>query len=121
MVLIKCIETYKEGVGASFFSYFQICLNRKIYNLINKDQYYNSIVVSECENISYSNDLSKSELNIHKGSRYFNDEIKISMFDECLVGNSTIKEFAINHNMKYSRAYSIYKDVISRLKKEFFY
>ena len=121
MVLFKCIETYKEQVGTSFFSYFHVCLNRRIYNLINKDHYYNSIVVSECENIGYSNDLSKSELNIHKGSRYFDDEIKISIFDECVVGSLTIKEFANNHNMKYSRAYSIYKDVISRLKKEFFY
>ena len=116
MILFKCIEKYKDDGGASFYSYFRISLERRFYNLVKNDSYYQQTSIEDSANV-YSNDLTG--VNIHKGYRYFNNELEIRMFDECLINGMSIKDFASKYNLKYSKAYSIHKEIISSLKRTF--
>ena len=56
---------------------------------------------------------------MHKAERYCQNELEIQLFNECIVGNLSIRAFARKYNYKYSRMYTLYNKIISRVKRSF--
>ncbi len=109
MQLYECILRYNMNFTVSFYSYFLLCLKRKIYKLVYSE-YYKLPIVSFCESTSekfYDNNNNKI---------YLDDKYEQDMLDDCIINGFSIKEYATKHNMKYSQAYKIKKSVIEKVK-----
>ena len=116
MVLISCLNWYNPDGAASFYTYFYVSLRRRLYKLTN-EEYYTMPILEESSRYSL---LGKSELvNMHKAERYCQNELEILLFNECIIGNLSIRAFSRKYNYKYSRIYTLYNKIISRVKRSF--
>lgn len=109
MALFTCMKNYNDNLNTSFFTYFTVTIRRRILKLLNTD-YCNTIVLEESMPI-YSIENKKIY-----GRMFFDDPEKIELFDECIIGNTSLAEFSKNKKIRYSIVYRRYRKIIEELK-----
>ena len=112
MILFQCILRFNEYYDSSFFNFFSIAFKRRIIRLLNND-YYNSHTLCEDATL-YQAGEEKINLN---GKMFFNDPKKIKLFDECIIGEKSIREYAKKYNLSYDKVYYLYQKVIEELRE----
>ncbi len=116
MIFMNCLEWYNPDGTASFYTYFYVSLRRRLYKLTN-EEYYNMPILQENSSLNL---IGRQELvNVHKAYRYCDSELEIDIFNECIIGNLSIRAFCIKYNYKYSRIYTLYNKIISNVKRSF--
>lgn len=114
ILLFDCIYRYNTRQSTSFYSYFLISL-RRTFQRKRKSSYYDSFVFLEDEKELPPSNSYKSVFD--DGKRFFTDPLEISIYNECYVGGMSLKAYAANNNLDYSRVYYKSKIMASRLKK----
>lgn len=117
MVLYYCIYNYNENQNINFYGYFTICLKRTYYKLLKTD-YYTGLLVNE-DKIPIDIVPDNKNYIIFSGNQLFNDEMYIMLFDECIIGDLNLTDFANKHNLTYSMVYYKYKKMVLALKEIF--
>jgi len=115
ILLYECIYRYDDSSDTSFFTYFSIILKRKIIKQLQLELKENYIL---CEDsvIDYSNKRMPKKI---EGKIFFTDELKIEIFDNCIIGNITLTSFAKMKNISYHQIYYVYQKMIEELKTIF--
>ena len=54
-----------------------------------------------------------------EGKYFFDDELKIKLFDQCIIGGIPLKDFADKNNIEYNKLYYIYQKMLEDLKRFF--
>jgi DNA-directed RNA polymerase sigma subunit (sigma70/sigma32) len=111
ILLFDNIKSYRTNSKTSFFTYFTINYKRRIYRLLSSD-YYNLPTLKEDIIVEY-NPNKYSHLS---GKKFFKEKEKIRLFDECIIGKQTLRNYAIKYNIKYGKVYYLYKKIIEELK-----
>lgn len=117
IVLFSCIKRYRDDFDVSFFSFVSISIKRCFYKLIKTDYYTMPVLSEDAANINLN--VMHNEHNIYTGRRFFNDEILIKLFDECIIGNTSLSYFGKKYGLSYNQVYYKYNLAISELKKFF--
>lgn len=115
ILLYESIYKYDDFSNISFFSYFSIVLKRKIVKqlqLDNKNQYI------LCEDFVIDHSPRRTIKRI-EGKAFFNDELEIEIFDNCIIGKIPLTDFAKMKNIGYNHIYYVYQKMIKELKKLF--
>lgn len=115
IILYECIYRYDEDSNVSFFSYFTIILKRKLLKLIQSEMKFKYIL---CEDILIDYFPKKKQRRL-EGKYYFDDELKIKLFDQCIIGGIPLKDFADKNNIEYNKLYYIYQKMLEDLKRFF--
>ena len=116
IILNSCIEHYDPELRASFYTYFTVSLKRRLFKL-RGDDYYTLRALSEEESLMYLSPPNSLRPCIPES--FFDTRLEMDIYNECILGNSTIALFADRAGMKYSRVYKVYVKIISRLKRSF--
>lgn len=114
MVLYKCIKMYKPINNTSFFTYFSLSLKRKIIRLLC-DEYQAKPILSESL-VEFNTSEYKIKIT---GDMFFNDPLKIKLFNSCIINDMTLNKFAKDNNMTYDQVYYLNKKIIEELRKLF--
>lgn len=114
IVLLTCLKSFNENMNVTFFSYFSICL-RRIYKRLLRNDYYSGITLKE-DSVFIDKIADENTKHLYSGKRFYDDELLISIFDECIIGNMTLTDFAKKYNIKYNLIYRKYKTMVSELK-----
>lgn len=114
MLLYESIYKYEVSSNTSFFTYFIIILKRRLYKLVGNDEYEK--VVFRDMNIDY---IPHETTIKYYGRYFFQDKLKIKLFDKCIIGNMKVVDFAKKYKISYYRAYYNYKKAIEELKEIF--
>lgn len=115
LIFMKCVEKYNDNMNCCFYSYFIISLRRCFYKLI-KDEYYNMPILEEDP---YYIDIESTYKNF-KGRDFFFEDDKINMFDLCIIGDTSIRQYATIYNIPYKKALALYEDVKKELKLKYY-
>ena len=115
IILYECIYRYDEDSNVSFFSYFTIILKRKLLKLIQSEMKFKYIL---CEDILIDYFPKKKQRRL-EGKYFFDDELKIKLFDQCIIGGIPLKDFADKNNIEYNKLYYIYQKMLEDLKRFF--
>ncbi|MGM9969212.1 MAG: hypothetical protein ACI35S_02320 [Anaeroplasma sp.] len=111
LVIFNSLKCFNEYHNISFYSYVLISLKRRFRRLLDND-YYHMPVFSEYQISSYEHH------SIYRGSLFFQDELSIKIYDECILGNLKLKNFAKKYNIPYSKLYYKYSNMKKHLKEE---
>lgn len=114
MVLYDCIKKYDSRYSVSFYSYFVISI-RRVFARKKTSRYYDNYIFLEFDDKLFVSNNEKSIYN--DGKRFFTDELEINIYNECFIGGMSLKGFAKNNNIDYSRVYYKSKLMALRLKK----
>lgn len=114
MVLQKALETYNEQKCISFYTYFSICLKRKIprINSLNLEQSKNTL-----DYIKDNNGYSNITYVIFKELALESSEL-CQLFKYCVVRGMPIKTYSRLFNKEYEKTYYMYKKLIEKLRKK---
>lgn len=119
LVLLDCIKNYNELLGVSFFSYFSISLKRK-YGSMAKQTYV------RMSSISYNSTFWLEEPNPYFSCKQIGnyikeiDELLIDIFNKCMIGNLTLRDYARINNISINIVYKKY-DLLKKEIKEYLY
>ncbi|MBR6071262.1 MAG: hypothetical protein IKP77_00335 [Acholeplasmatales bacterium] len=115
MILFECIRTYDSYYEISFYSYFNICFNRKLKKEFSGDYYKGFISFNEALN-KKANELCIDYVHIF---RYFlnDDPLSKLIFEKCIIGNVSIRKLSLDTGIAYSTLYRKRIDVIRSMKK----
>lgn len=111
LTLLDCIDFYDDNVGVSFFTYFAISLRRTINRELKKSYYKEYVLEEE----SYFKDEYNS-INLYIGERLFEDKLSQSIYNECIIGYTSILEYSKHCNVSYYIVKKKYNDIINKLK-----
>lgn len=119
LLLIDCIKRYNSSIGVSFYSYFLICLKRKLGLFLSSSYYVNNDKFDEdnylCENNSYNDDSLLKCISYDIKKEF--DDISILLFNECLIGNQSLTDFAKDNNISTNIIYKKYAILKKRIKE----
>lgn len=115
MILYSCINSYDFNRGASFYSFFSVCLKRRYMKLINDDDYYSSTVL--CEDLGLLPDSKHLDYTkLYSLSRKLKNTEFYDMFNECIIENLPLALYAKKNNISYSICYRKYCLMLKKLK-----
>ena len=113
ILLFENIKSYNNNYKTSFFTYFTINYKRKIFRLLSSDYY--SLPVLKEEIIIHTNPSRiKTDLS---GIKFFRSPDKIRLFDECLIGKLSLKDYSKKYKISYGKVYYLYQKMIEELRK----
>ena len=115
MLLYECIYKYNEHYDISFYSYFLICLRRKLKREITKGYYDNYICLRE--NLSFGIDLSDRILLRAYKREFKNDPLALAILDEHILRDISIATLAKEYNIPYKKLINKKKEIIEAIKK----
>lgn len=115
MILYESIFKYDDQLGISFFAYFSFVLKRKYIKLLRYDIRTKYVL---CEDVIIDT-LPRKTNNKIKGKTFFSDKLKIEIFDNCIINNVSLKDFARIKKISYHKIYYIYQKMIEELKEYF--
>lgn len=117
IILFECIKGYREILGVTFYSYFYISFERRIRRLL-KNNYYDEINILNEFDVCNIESNSKSYL-VNSLEKIVNNDldiISIDIFNKCIIGNYSLKEFSRINNLKYENVFYKYKKLCEYLK-----
>ena len=79
-------------------------------------EYYNMPILEEDP---YYIDIDSIYKNF-KGRDFFFEDDKINMFDLCIIGDTSIRQYAIIYDIPYKKALALYEDVKKELKLKYY-
>ena len=115
LILMKCIDKYNSNMNCTFYSYFIVSIRHHFYHLMN-DEYYKMPILSSDVIYNSMTPIEKS----FKGKDFFKDELKISIFDNCIIGNISIYKYSKEYNIPYKKALSILEEIKFELRNIYF-
>ncbi len=115
IALYECIYKYNEDSQTSFFSFFTVVLKRKFIKLLQYDTKTHYIL---CEDAVIDYLPRRKEMKLD-GKLFFNEKLKIDIFNSCIIGDKSLNDFAKENKMSYHKLYYIYKKMIEELKETF--
>ena len=110
MLLDRCVWRYNDDLNVSFYSYFYICLKRKIGSLLANLYFDNNVFLEE-------NIPNTIYYNIIGYARELLDEDEQLFFDECIIGFMSISLFSKKYNINYYNATKLRKSILDKIKK----
>lgn len=116
MLLNQSIKKYNPNLQASFYTYFSIVLKRGFSRILSGSYYFtkelsdNDLVLREADSFNKTFDVDILR-------KYLTKDIDKKIYDECILGNLSIKGFANIYNLEYSLVYRRRKTILLRLKK----
>ena len=113
--LYECIYKYNDDSETSFFSFFTVVFKRKLIRLL-QNNIKTSYILCEDSVIDYL--PRKREIKL-EGKSFFSDKLKIDIFNSCIIGNISLRNYAKQNNMTYHKVYYIYNKMIEELKDLF--
>ena len=115
-VFFASIKNYNpDKYNKTFFNYFKINLERKIYKSLNQSTYYNpNFILEENEFVDERSAPSKI---ITKYRSLLKDEIDVELFENCMLNDMPITVLAVIIGVEYKQLYYKYKCLCERLKK----
>jgi len=116
IVLFDCIKHYSPEPNVSFYSYFLICLRRRINKLSNSDYYTNTIYLNENINI-YSRNIENNSLLKLFNSIFKNDKLAMIIWDYHMVRGISIRQIAYDFKIDYFKLFRKKESILSTLKK----
>ena len=117
LILEKVISSYDFRYKFTFYSYFVICFNRRIYRLLNTGD------ITLCEqHVKYHcMDMVDSKSNtirkIIEHSIKEEDELTKKIISECIFENFSINSFCLKYDLNYNDVYSAYRKIRLKLEK----
>ena len=115
MILNKALNTYDENRSISFFTYFMICLKRKMIKIFPNE----FLLQDSCkpELIKDGSARSLSSYIIFKELALENIKM-VEIFDYCLLRGVPLKTYCRIFNLSYEKTYYEYKKIIDKLRKK---
>ncbi len=115
MQLYECIHKFDDSYEISFYSYFLICLRRRLKRELTKE-YYDDFVCLR-ENLAVGVDLSDRIL-IRAYKREFKDDpLALAILDEHILRDLSVAELAKEYNIPYKKVINKKKEIIEAIKK----
>ena len=117
LVLYKSIYEYEENDDYNFFSYFNLCLKRKIKRIIEKENKEKKII----EMIKYSEVIDNEGYQMALREKlYFPDlifksSLEEKIYEECIIKEVKLTDLSNNLNVPYKTLYYHYKKVLKKL------
>jgi hypothetical protein len=115
-IFFRSIKNFNpDKYSYTFFNYFKISLERRIYRILKRTTYYDSnLVFSEVDFVDY-NSGRKGKVDIYKSLLL--DEEEKEIFEECFIKGVSLGDLAKAKNLTYKKIY--YKAIClrERLKK----
>ena len=127
MTLYQAINSFNPDKNTSFYTYFEILLERRIMRLLslNKKDMYNTIVVDPFafdfpDPIDYEQNYYQYEL-LQKVKGMKMNQLKQSIFNEIFIENKKINDFAKEHHIDnkdvYNQVYLLRKKLRDEIVK----
>lgn len=113
LILYKCIKNYSFDYEVSFFSYFLISLKRMLERKMGKDYYQDILFLNEN---AVGEEPRNDYIFVFK-RKYKNDYLAMMIYDECVIGESSLIEVAINYNVNYNKLIRKRNEIRRYLKK----
>lgn len=120
MVILNCIRRYDMNSKASFYTYTKVAIINRIFQY-KKELELESEALRHVKITNHNSRMiiSKELSFIHERIRLIlkDDEILLTIYKNCIIGNVSIKDISLVLNKKYDYIYYKYKYIISELKK----
>ena len=116
MVLTAAIRTFNPLEDITFFSYFSICLNRKLNKIYEKNKYLKDKDL-EIERINDKN-IYSYRYKIMMKEVAFEDSSMSEFFDYHIVRGLSLKRYCKLSDISYEKEYYKYKKIIKELRKK---
>lgn len=113
MVLHSCILGYNSYMGISFFSYFSICLKRKIFKEMKKSYYDDYIHLNDDQiGICYGNNkLLGLEVCLNKEEE--------ELYEWLFIFDRSLTTYTNKKGIPYSEGVKKYKQLLAKVKKNY--
>ena len=114
MVLYDCIMKYSFDFDVTFYSYFLICLRRKIKRELECEYYENYFILRE----NQTPDTLSSGITLDAYKRQFkNDKIAMIILEENILRDVNLHRIAIEYNLDYKHLIKKKREILEDFKK----
>ena len=114
--LFLSLEKYNPDFGASFYVFFEVCLNRAILKEIKKDYYKSTGFLSDSQITYNPNKEQRKRINDYS-KVVCKDQIDVMIYEECILDTVSVKSFSIFHNTSQAKVRYRKDRIIMELKK----
>ncbi len=116
MLLYECINKYDWDYDVSFFSYFSICLRRKIKKELRKDYYSNTFRLKD--NMAYTNNGLDERILIELYKRqYKDDELALIILEDNIKREISLIQLAVDLKINYKKLLRKKREILDSIKK----
>ena len=123
LILNHAINTFDENKDASFFTYFELLLERKIMRLLSNNKRHANFILADPQEFDV-----KDEQNLEQNFYYAEmlksiksikmNDLKKKIFNEIFIEEKKVNEFVKEHDLDYKEVYNQIYLLRKKIRKE---
>lgn len=118
IILEKAIAFFDERQSVSFFSFFSVCVKRRIYKLSKEKKVYLQEEKADYNQCDKLQDYSFCEIKKVLMIEFKNaDPIEWLLIEKCMLEGYKIKSICSDYGLNYEKTYYIYKKLRRKVEK----
>ncbi len=118
LVLYKAIYDFDDKKEFSFFSFFKLCLDRKLNKLISNEKNYKKFVnemILEKVHLAESKNNFLTRDKLYFPPLVFDNKIEFIIYEDCIINGLSLTTVSKKLNISYQKAYYYYKKVLQKI------